>query len=147
MLSRIHIAYMLCIIIYFTGYSGKCIPLNHSDSEPNKINSQIDSIKIYNSLGINNILEGDFITAKKFLLKSLHLLNIYNPDNYESFVFIYIRLGVINSSMWNFKDAIELYNKAEKICQLYIKDKNEDIGVIYYSKGRIFGIFYLLLDF
>ena len=40
--------------------------------------------------------------------------------------------------MWNFKNAIEYYDKAENICNKYFKEKDENIGIIHYSKGRIF---------
>jgi CHAT domain-containing protein len=118
--------------------SGKCLALNNSESKANTIKSKIDSIEIYNNLSVIKIREGDFEKSINVLNRSLELINKYCPEDYEKLVFVYTRLGINNSSLWNFKEAIELYNKAEKLSQKYAEGKNKDIGLINYSKGRIF---------
>jgi CHAT domain-containing protein/tetratricopeptide (TPR) repeat protein len=133
-----YISYLLFIIICITGYPPKCLAINKSDINTETISVKLDSVDFYNNQGIKEAREGNFETAQKNFIKSLNLLNTYDPENYEKLVFVYTRLGVNNLNLWNFKDAIALYDKAEKLCQKYSKDKNKYIGLINYSKGKIF---------
>jgi len=126
----------MLIIFLLTGVvlnQSKCLAISHSQSDIEK-----DSIEIYNNLGVQSAREGYFESAKVYLTRSLYLINKYYPDDYEKLVKVYIRLGIINSSMWNFNDAIEKYNKAENLCNKYTRDKKSNIGLINYHKGRIF---------
>jgi CHAT domain-containing protein/Tfp pilus assembly protein PilF len=127
---------IMLIISLLTGVvfnQGKCLAVSHSQADSKK-----DSIETYNNLGVQGIREGNFENAMVNLTRSLDLINKYFPKDYEKLVYVYIRLGVINSSLWNFKDAIEKYNRAESLCNRYTRDKNSDIGLINYHKGRIF---------
>jgi len=136
--GRIYITCLLFITICSTGHPARCMTLNPPYADNEIYKSKIDSVEFYNNLGLKKGKEGNFDTSRKYFAKSLNLLNTYAPENYEKLVYVYTRLGAINSSMWNFNDAIALYNKAETLCQKYSKDKNKDIGFINYSKGRIF---------
>jgi CHAT domain-containing protein/Tfp pilus assembly protein PilF len=130
-------ARFIILIVFFLAdlvlNQSKCFAISHSQPDIEK-----DSIEIYNNLGVQNIREGNFETARVHLNRSLQLINKYSPKDYEKLVYVYIRLGVINSSMWDFKDAIDKYNEAENLCNKYIINKNRDIGLINYHKGRIF---------
>lgn len=74
---------------------------------------------------------GDFLNAEKSLLKNF---NLKPPLNDNQKTYVYINLGATYISLGRFNDALDCYDKAEKLCVNGIRDQ---LGTIYQNKAII----------
>ncbi len=76
--------------------------------------------------------------ARKQYIIYMDILKQNFPNDKLKLANIYIKLGVISSMFWKFKDANELYIKAEKLCEKNKMNFKETLGRINISRGKIY---------
>ncbi len=131
-------SYISAILIFAIINSSELYSLTKDKEVQNELNSLQDSLRYYYRLSDKYIYEGQFMKSKIYCIKHLNLLKQYFPENKSDLSLIYIKLGVIHSNFWEFKQALSWYNSAEKLCNEDVKYNHEILAKISYNKGKIY---------
>ncbi|MBN2519710.1 MAG: tetratricopeptide repeat protein, partial [Bacteroidales bacterium] len=110
---------------------------NYFNTDSTSLIKYEDSSKIYNNLGREYMINGNFELAGFYLKKSLDIKRNYLKHDIRKIASGYVNLGANYYSMWKFDEALLNYNMAEEIYFKDIGDFQTEMGILETNKGML----------